>query len=303
MIEPPNEVRRLAEQRAERREAKDYSAADALRERIEGLGYEMTDLPDGTFALARRGVAEPRAEPRVRHRDVPSVLHHEATADFTVHWLSERWPDDVLRGIASFRRFQGHRSVRHVVVEARVGARPTGGWPEGVELVPLAEDPGFGAARNAGLRRSLGRFVVVADGSVEAYGDPYAPIERALEDPTVGVAGPFGLVSDDLREFRSHHGPEVDAVEGYVLAFRRELLLRGLAFDDRFRFYRTADIDLCFQAKAMGLRVVREAVPVTRHEHRAWASLGEEERRRLSRRNFYRFLDKFRGRTDLLVSR
>lgn len=302
MSDVPEDVRRLAAQRAERREAKDFTGADALRERIDALGYEVTDLPDGTFDLSRRRVEEPPAEPRISHRDVPSVLHHEATADFTVHWLSEGWPDDVLRGISSFRKFEGVRSVRHVVVEAGPAAEPTERWPEGVEVIALDEDPGFGVARNAGLRRSLGRVVVVADGSVEADGDPYAPLEGALEDPSAGVAGPFGLVSDDLREFRSDDGPEVDAVEGYLLAFRRQLLLQGLAFDQGYRFYRTADIDLCFQAKAMGLRVVRVAVPVRRHEHRAWASLGEEQQRRLSRRNFYRFLDKFRGRTDLLVS-
>lgn len=303
MSEGPESVRRLAEERAERRRARDYAGADALRQRIEALGYEVTDRPDGAFDLSPRRVEETRSEPPISHRDVPSVLHHDATADFTVQWLMAGWPADVLRGISSFRRFERGRSVRHVVVEAQPAAEMTNSWPEDVEVVPLAEDPGFGAARNAGLRRSLGRVVVVADGSVEAEGDPYALLQQALEDPTVGVAGPFGLVSDDLREFRSDDGPEVDAVEGYLLAFRRDLLLQGFAFDDGYRFYRVADIDLCFQAKAMGLRVVRVDVPVKQHEHRAWESLQEEERRRLSRRNFYRFLDKFRGRTDLLVSR
>jgi hypothetical protein len=301
MTDLPEDVRRFAEERAERRRAKDFPGADALRQRIEALGYEVTDLPDGAFDLFPRRVEETGGQPRISHRAVPSVLHHDATADFTVQWLSEAWPGDVLRGISSFRRFERGLSVRHVVVEAESAAEMANGWPEDVEVVPLAEDPGFGAARNAGLRRSLGRLVMVADGSVEAEDDPYTPLQEALEDPTVGVSGPFGLVSDDLREFRSDGGPEVDAVEGYLLAFRRDLLLQGFAFDDGYRFYRTADIDLCFQAKAMGLRVVRVDVPVKRHEHRAWASLQEEERRRLSRRNIYRFLDKFRGRTDLLV--
>jgi len=41
---------------------------------------------------------------------------------------------------------------------------------------------------------------------------------------------------------------------------------------------------------------------VVRHEHRMWANTAEQERARLSKRNFYRFLDRWRGRTDLLVS-
>jgi GT2 family glycosyltransferase len=142
----------------------------------------------------------------------------------------------------------------------------------------------------------------VADGSVEADADPYAPLEQALADPSVGIAGAFGLVTDDLREFREHQGPQVDAVEGYLMALRRELPAEGLAFDERYRFYRAADIDLCFQAKARGYGVVRVAVPVRRHEHRRWAATSLADRERLSKRNFYRFLDKFRGRTDLLVA-
>jgi cysteinyl-tRNA synthetase len=301
MNEVPDEIRRLAEERAAKRRGHDFSAADELRERIRALGFEVTDRPDGGFDLGREQAAEPDARHRVRPEDVPSALDDATTADATVQWLSEGWPEDVLRGIASFRRFETGRSVQHVVVEAR--PEPPKTWPRGVEVIPLAGDPGFGAARSAGLRRSLGRMVLVADGSVEAADDPYRPLEEALADPSVGIAGPYGLVTDDLREFREAAGSDVDAVEGYLMAFRRELLSQGVAFDERYRFYRAADIDLCFQAKALGLRVVRVDVPVRRHDHRRWAATSEEERSRLSKRNFYRFLDRFRGRTDLLVPR
>jgi cysteinyl-tRNA synthetase len=299
MNEPPDEVSRLAQERAKRRRARDFRAADELRGRIRALGFEVTDRPDGGFDLTPVE-ARPAAPSRIHPEEVRSVLDEAPTADVTVQWLSEGWPDDVRRGIASFHRFDGGRSVQHVVVEST--PEPSAAWPEDVEVIRLAEDPGFGAARNAGLRRSLGRVVILADGSVEADGDSFGPLEQTLADPSVGVAGPYGLVTDDLRDFREAEGPMVDAVEGYLMAFRRELLAEGLAFDDRYRFYRTADVDLCFQAKALGLRVVRVEVPVRRHEHRQWATTSEEDRERLSKRNFYRFLDKFRGRKDLLVS-
>jgi cysteinyl-tRNA synthetase len=297
MNEPPDEVRRLAEERAERRRARDFSAADDLRERIRSLGFDVTDRPDGGFDLTRE---EPSPPGRVPAEEVRSVLDRDPTADVTVQWLSEGWPEDVLRGIDSFRRHEGDRAVHHLVIETT--PEPTATWPGDVEVLRLADAPGFGAARDAGLRRSLGRVVIVADGSVEADADPYAPLEEALADPSVGIAGPFGLVTDDLREFREHQGPDVDAVEGYLMAIRRELLSDGVAFDERYRFYRAADIDLCFQAKSRGMRVVRVPVPVRRHEHRRWAATSGADRERLSKRNFYRFLDKFRGRTDLLVA-
>ncbi len=44
-----------------------------------------------------------------------------------------------------------------------------------------------------------------------------------------------------------------------------------------------------------------DGLPAIRHDHRGWISLPEEERDRQSRRNFYRIIDRFGGRTDLLV--
>jgi GT2 family glycosyltransferase len=85
------------------------------------------------------------------------------------------------------------------------------------------------------------------------------------------------------------------------MAFRRDLLATVTGFDERFRWYRTADIELCFRVRDAGLRSVVVDVPVTRHEHRMWATTSPEERDRLSKRNFYRFLDRFRDRADLLV--
>jgi cysteinyl-tRNA synthetase len=43
----PDEVRRLAEERQAAREARDFARADELRAAIEGLGWEVQDVPDG----------------------------------------------------------------------------------------------------------------------------------------------------------------------------------------------------------------------------------------------------------------
>ena len=44
-------------------------------------------------------------------------------------------------------------------------------------------------------------------------------------------------------------------------------------------------------------------VPAVRHEHRGYTSLPDAERDRQSKRNFYRIIDRFGSRRDLLVSR
>ena len=86
------------------------------------------------------------------------------------------------------------------------------------------------------------------------------------------------------------------------MAFRRDLVAGGVRFDEKFRFYRTADIELSFQVKAMGLRATVTPAPVVRHEHRMWTSTPEDRRAALSKRNYYRFLDRWRGRFDLTVA-
>jgi cysteinyl-tRNA synthetase len=193
--------------------------------------------------------------------------------------------------------------VQYVIVDVTETDASTYG-PD-VEVVALELSTGWGAARNAGLRRSRGRVVMVVDGSIEPTGDVIGPLEAALADPSVGVAGPFGISTNDLREFHESAGVgadrQVDAIEGYLMAFRREVLTDTGMFDEKFAWYRTADIELSFRLKDAGYRAVVVDVPVERHEHRVWASTAPSERERLSKRNFYRFLERFRGRFDLLV--
>ncbi|HEY2804100.1 MAG TPA: glycosyltransferase [Actinomycetota bacterium] len=202
----------------------------------------------------------------------------------------------------SFRR-RGGADQQHVVVDTMSGDPARSSWPGDVELVALAPSTGWAAARNAGLRRATGSIVLVVDGSVEATGDPFPPLARALEDERIGIAGAFGLVTRDLREFEGSGGPDVDAIEAYLMAFRRDVVEELGGFDERFAFYRSADLELSFRVKDRGYRtVVVPGLPVERHEHRQWTTTPVEERDRLSKRNFNRFLERFRGRFDLCVA-
>ncbi|HEX6331018.1 MAG TPA: glycosyltransferase [Actinomycetota bacterium] len=292
----PQEVRDLAEERARARAERDFARADALRDRIAELGYRVVDGPEGT-ALEPAQAEAPRRRPA---REVPSVLAEPATADVSLHWVVEGWPEDVARAVASFRRVEDGRDVQYVVADAT--ETDPAAYGEDVEVIALEDGTGWAAASNAGLRRSRGRVAVALDGSVEATGDVFGPLEAALGDPTVGVCGPFGISTEDLRDFHESPGPEVDAVEGYLMAFRREVLAETATFDERFRWYRIADIELCFRLKDAGYRALVVDLPVTRHEHRMWNTTPPEERERLSKRNFNTFLERFRGRSDLLVA-
>jgi glycosyltransferase involved in cell wall biosynthesis len=296
----PEEVRSLAAERDERRRAKDFAAADALRDRIAELGFTVVDSPEGG-RLEPIGAPEPETPARTPPDEVRSVLEEPATLDATLQWVVEGWPEDVRRAIDAFGSTQGERRLQYVVAD--VMGLDAEAFGQDVEVVSLTEGTGWAAARNAGLKRSRGRIVLVLDGSVEPTGDVIGPLEAALSDPSAGVVGPFGIVTSDLQNFDSSEGPEVDAIEGYLMAMRRETLLDVGLFDEKFRWYRTADIEYSFRVKDAGKRAIVVPVPVRRHEHRMWFNTPPAERAKWSKRNYYRFLDKFRGRFDLLVGR
>jgi len=73
-------------------------------------------------------------------------------------------------------------------------------------------------------------------------------------------------------------------------------------FDEKFKWYRTADIEWSFRVKDAGYRCEVIPLPVDKHEHRMWFETSPRERARWSKRNFYRFLDRWRDRWDLVLS-
>jgi GT2 family glycosyltransferase len=180
------------------------------------------------------------------------------------------------------------------------------------EVVWTAARLGHAAALNAGIRRACAGVVIVLDTAVEPEGDLVSALVAALEDEQVAIAGPFGVVSDDLRHFED--APEgqtdVDAIEGCAMAFRRADFSQRGPLDEHFTFYRNLDIwwSLILRDQPEDAeedpprRAVRiHGVPVTRHEQRGWTSLPQGEIDRLSKKNLYRVLKRFASRRDLLV--
>jgi cysteinyl-tRNA synthetase len=315
----PDEVLAAAHARARAREERDWPKADRLRAEIEAAGWRIVDR--GTdFALTPAAPPDVAEGDRVRYgssASVPSLLGEPPTEPATVVLVATEWPADVARTL------DGHAGTvpagTSVVVVAdgpsaeqaaaldELGARRDASSLPRLEVVWTTERLGHGAALNAGLRRATGAVIVVIDTSVEPLGDVVTPLVAALDDPTVAIAGGWGIVSADLRKFEEAPGGDVDAIEGYLQAFRRADYVERGPFDERFRFYRNLDIwwSLVLRDEGEGTPPRRalalDGMPATRHEHRGWTSLPDEERDRQSKRNFYRIIDRFGSRRDLLV--
>jgi cysteinyl-tRNA synthetase len=306
----PDEVLTAAHQRAAARAARDWTTADQLRAEIEAAGWTVVDR--GTdFALSPAAPPDVEEGARVRYgasRNVPSRLDEPAAGLATVVLIATDWPGDVARAVTALHQ---HAPDGTSIVMVADGPSDEQGAAlddlASVETVWTSERLGHAAATNIGIRRSTGPVVMLMDTSVEPTGDVVTPLVRALDDPSVAVAGGWGLTSGDLRTFEEAPPGDVDAIEGYLLAFRRDDAAGRGPLDERFRFYRNLDIwwSLVLRDEGEGeapRRAVSVEVPAIRHEHRGWASLDDEARTRQSKRNFYRIIDRFGSRRDLLLA-
>jgi GT2 family glycosyltransferase len=78
-------------------------------------------------------------------------------------------------------------------------------------------------------------------------------------------------------------------------------LAARVGVDPKDRYYRNADLDYCFAVRDLGYRATRVDVPAARHRHRGFHDTDPGERDRASRKNYDRFLGRWKGRTDLLT--
>ncbi len=277
----------------------DYAAADQLRSRFDSL--RVDDRAYG--ALVAR--TDRRLSPRPRRTiaspgELRDARAERAVRSWSVCVLTLEWPEDVGRCLHSVLAFmpadsevlvldQGssERAKRTLDLLATRERR--------VQIHHADRDLGEGAGRNALLRIARGRSVLQLDPSVEITGPLFSELEEALGDGA-GIVGPWGLRTTDMKHFDEVTGGECDAIQGYCQAARRDVLLAIGGFDERYRFYRNLDIAVSSAVRELGLRALAiGADHVTRHAHRAWEALSDEEREKRSRKNYDRMYKRFRG--------
>ena len=301
--DPPPDLTRLLALRQAARERRDFATADAIRDQLRQAGWLVRDTPDGPqldpappYETLDPAAAAARWDEPDRYE--VSVVVHVAG-----------WPEDVARATTALAAHHRHLGYEVLLVEDGAG-EATGRALEDLaradpHLQVLHLDPavGFGAAMNLAMGQALGRVLVWLDPHVEATGDLLGPLLAALAGPGAGLAGGWGVTTTTMLEFEADDGPEVDAIEGYLLAVPRALAAQ-VGVDPKDRYYRNADLDYSFAVRALGspgpLRAVRVEVPAARHRHRGFHETDPTERDRASRKNYDRFLGRWKDRTDLL---
>ncbi len=294
------------------RERQTWETADSLRARLAADGYVIEDAPDGSRARPKTSM-ERRLEKWdsvSASREVPSRLHEPSEYDFTFILNAYGYPEDVRRCVDGMLRNSVGYSAEIIVIDSG----STDGTAEMLEemgqgnhnlrVIHCDHVIGDAASKNIGIKQSLGRHIIIVDGSAEIVGDLLGTVGEKLSDPSVGIFGPYGLTTDDMQHFHEEVDEgEADAMQAYCMSFRREAVNTVGLMREVFRFYRNLDIDYCFQFKDKGFRVLADSsLPIVRHEHRQWTELDDNQRDELSRKNFGRFLKRWGNRPDLLIA-
>jgi hypothetical protein len=300
--EPPAPVRDLAARRAQARQARDFAAADALRDQIAAAGWIVTDGPDG-FELTPAGPAGPRYQILPDLAAIPPAAGPDRDRVATVALLVEGWPDDLRECVAALLAHAPAGVVISALDTGNVGGSGdtldelAAGHPGRIEAWHVAAGDGWGASRTALLRADPGPVHVIMETSTILTGDAISPLLAAVAADGVVAAGWRGADPDsDLRGFHDAGPGPVSALLGYLLAVRTDVGLAAGGLPARARFYRNADLEFSLRLGRAGQLVVPAGpLPVRQARHRGYHDSDPEYRDRESRRNYGRVLDLLRG--------
>lgn len=281
-----------------------------MRAQIAAAGWLVRDGPGGA-TLARR----PAYDVLPGVADLPDRSAAPDTRRATVSLLVEGWPDDVATCLDALVRYapadtvvtgldvgnvDGAGDVLHEVAAAH---------PTRVEELHVARPAGWAEARTALLRADTAAVHIWLDPATVLRGDALTPVLAAFADPSVVAAGWRGVdvdLTSDWREFVPAGPGEVDALLGYLFAFRRLAGLQVGGPTPAARFYRNADLEFSLLLREAGLGrlvVPTGELPLRQGRHRGYADSDPGYRDRESKRTYDRLLRRFRGRTELLAPR
>lgn len=296
MSEPgaPDDIVRLAEQRAAARGARDWETADRLRAEIEAAGWRIVDtgtdfdlnpatppdIVDGERVLYGAASNVPFSDTERTRPGACVVIATDpwADADTSVESILATSPE----------------GTQVVVIAGAGGAEHPGS--DAFETVRTAVPFGPGAALEAGIRRAERAVVVAMQPGGIASDDVVSPLLVALDDEAVAIVGAEGLRSSDLRRYQPAPTGQVTAVGPACFAFRRADAIERGPVDERLNLPGSvaAWLSLVLRdegedaqpRRAICLDLPLDAAP-------ARPADADEDRARLARRDAYRIADRF----------
>jgi hypothetical protein len=302
--EPPAAIVALAEERSRAREERRWARADELRTAIEAAGWRVEDV--GTDVRLSPALPPDVVVDGQHHygsvASVPSRLAEAADTTATIAVLVGPAAISADALLTSLEAGPGTTPQVVVVVPRDV---PLAGPCE--ELVRTAVPFSAGDALQAALRRSRGELIIVLSPDARPTGDLVAPLQAALADSVVAIAGSEGVASADLRRFhRAPHGA-VAALRSGCYAFRRGDAIASGPIDGRLQLPDSVAVWLSLALRDRGPdQPPRLALSLALPLHLeapatdSWAvPAGGPDVGRKARRDGYRIAERYAARTWL----
>ena len=300
--------------RAEFRKQKKFELSDKKRVEYSKHNIKFYDGHNGNFLIKKMSNFETQIN--TGHisgsADVKSLLHSENKAKLSVCIIADEYLKDFNRCLKSvINNIPNQISYEILIAFNGINTENQNkikcNYKSNKNLKYFHIDPvcGAGAVRNILIKQSTGENLILLDTSIEITGNIFEEIITELKDQNIGLIGPFGLKTNDLNHFHeiSTDKEYVDAIQLYLLALRRNTLIKVGLFRENFRFYRNLDIDFSFQFKHKNFKLLSNPnISIKRHTHSVWKNTHEKTRDELSKDNYKRFLKKWKNYKHLLIN-
>jgi cysteinyl-tRNA synthetase len=242
-------------------------------------------------------------------RQLPSLLDETDRCTFSINILAQNNNDQVRHCVESVLQFAGTTSIEVMLIDnysqdgLDLWAASMHDRDARVHVVRTTRKIGVAEAYNIGFLQSQGSYILLLDTAIELTGDIFTPLAKTLSDPAVGLTGPRGLLTDDMRHFEETEELEVEAIDGRCMAFRRSLLKNTGLLDEGYRYPEFMNVDFSFAIRDSDKSSLRTPdLALTYHPGPQQSGLSSAEQTRLTKRNFYRYLSKWGDRDDLLLA-
>ena len=119
----------------------------------------------------------------------------------------------------------------------------------------------------------------------------------------MGWRGGLVNISDDWRSVEDKGPGEVDVLFSYFMALNIEHALGASGFNARAIYYRNADIEFSLRLRQARGRLLQMDLPLEQARHHGYYDTDEVYRETQSKKTYDRILERFRGKTEILVER
>ena len=300
MTSVPESVIELARARQAARAARDFALSDSLRDQILAHGFEVLDN-DGGFSFRAKNPF-PVYE---RIGDLRSIT--EKKFPITIGLILDGFIEDGITSIQAIKKFAPSDTSIVVLI---CGTPDLHGIAQELDertfISQINVAPGWGEAENALLKLSPSPFFVVMDPSTIFTGDAITPVLTTLETgefSAVGWRGGLVNLEDDWRSVDDKGDGEVDVLFSYFMALNVEHALGASGFNARAVYYRNADIEFSLRLRQSRGRLLQMTLPLEQARHHGYYDTEESYRDEQSKKTYDRILDRFRGKTEILVER